>query len=103
MGGAALEQEEGMPIEKVPGYRLVEAFTGDGPLAKGSRPTMRPALAAIEEGQCRCGVHARQGDLSGCTTAAFMKTISSWGLGLRDIVEAMETAAPVGEAKKLGV
>jgi len=32
-----------------------------------------------------------------------MKTISSWGLGLRDIVEAMETAAPVGEAKKLGV
>ena len=31
----------------------------------------------------------------------FMKAISSWGLGLRDIVEAMGTAAPVGEAKKL--
>jgi uncharacterized membrane protein len=33
----------------------------------------------------------------------FMKAISSWGLGLRDIVEARGTAAPVGEPKRLGV
>src|SRR5262245_29434474 len=43
---------EGLLFEKLPGYRLVKAFAGDGPLAEGGRQTMRPALAAIEEGQC---------------------------------------------------
>lgn len=127
-GHKAYEVLEGHLFDKVPGYRLVRAFTGDGPLAEGHQ-TMRPALAAIEEGQCPALVMDRFADgrllvfvpgspapMSGALyiftpdkvtyldapLLPFMKAISSWGLGLRDIVEAMETVVPVGEAKKLG-
>jgi len=128
-GHRVYELLEGLLFDKVPGYRLVKAFAGDGPLAEG-RQTMRPALAAIEEGQCPALVMDRFADgrllvfvpgspapMSGALyifspdkvtyldvpLLAFMKAISSWGLGLRDIVEAMGTVAAIGEARKLGV
>ena len=127
-GHRAYKLLEGLLFDKVPGYRLVKAFAGDGLLAEGHQ-TMRPALAAIEEGQCPALVMDRLADgrllvfvpgspapMSGALyiftpdkvtyldvpLLPFMKAISSWGLGLRGIVEAMGTVAPVGEAKKLG-
>ena len=42
---------ETLLFEKLPGYRLAKAFAGDGPSAAHDRP-MRPALAAIEDGEC---------------------------------------------------
>jgi uncharacterized membrane protein len=126
-GHRACELLEGLLFDKVPGYRLVKAFAGDGPLAE-SHQMMRPALSAIEEGQCPALVMDRFADrrllvfvpgspapMSGALyiftpdkviyldvpLLPFKKAISSWGLGLRHIVEAMGTAAPVGEAKKL--
>ncbi len=41
-----------MLFEKIPGYRLVKAFTKEGPLVTADARTLRPALAAIEEGEC---------------------------------------------------
>ncbi len=39
---------ERLLFEKIPGYRLAKAFTGEGPSSADDRP-MRPALAAIED------------------------------------------------------
>jgi uncharacterized membrane protein len=127
-GHRAYELLEGLVFDKVPGYRLVKAFASDGPLAEG-RQTMRPALAAIEEGQCPALVMDRFADgrllvfvpgspapMSGALyiftpdkvtyldvpLLPFMKAISSWGLGLRGIVETTGTVTPLDEVKKLG-
>jgi len=112
---------ESMLFEKVPGYRLVKAFAGEGPLAAHEGKAMRPALAAIEEGQCPALVMDELADgrllvfvpgspapMSGAIyiftpdkvtyldvpLLPFLKAISSWGLGLREIVEAVP---PVGQ------
>lgn len=104
---------ETLLFEKIPGYRLVKAFAGDGPLVEGSGQAMRPALAAIEEGQCPALVMDEFPDgrlvvfvpgspapMSGAIyiftpdrvtlldvpLLPFMKAISSWGLGLRELV-----------------
>src|SRR5262249_16595720 len=125
-GHKAHELLEGLVFDKVPGYRLVKAFAGDGPLAASGRQTMRPALAAIEEGQCPALVMDTFTDgrllvfvpgspapMSGALyiftpdkvtyldvpLLPFMKAISSWGLGFRDIVETIGTYAPAGEVK----
>jgi len=115
-------------LEKVPGYRLAKAFAGDGLLAEG-RETMRPALAAIEEGQCPALVMDTFTDgrllvfvpgtpapMSGALyiftpdkvtyvdvpLLSFMKAISSWGLGLRDIIEAQNTEIALGQVSESG-
>lgn len=107
-------------LERIPGYRLVKAFAGEGPQAKGGR-AMRPALAAIEEGLCPALVMDELADgrlvvfvpgspapMSGAIYVftpekvtlldvpllPFLKAISSWGLGLREMVE----AAPAAQA-----
>ena len=119
---------EALLLEKVPGYRLAKAFAGDGLLAEG-RETMRPALAAIEEGQCPALVMDTFADgrllvfvpgtpapMSGALyiftpdkvtyvdvpLLSFMKAISSWGLGLRDIIEAQKTEIALGQVSESG-
>jgi uncharacterized membrane protein len=106
---------EALLFEKIPGYRLVKAFAGEGPLVEHGGKSMRPALAAIEEGHCPALVMDEFADgrllvfvpgspapMSGAIyiftpdkvtlldvpLLPFMKAISSWGLGLRDMVEA---------------
>jgi uncharacterized membrane protein len=102
-------------FEQIPGYRLAKAFTGDGPLAEHGGRALRPALAAIEEGECPALVMDELADgrlvvfvpgspapMSGAIYVfgpekvtyldvpllPFLKVISSWGLGLREIIEA---------------
>ena len=102
-------------FEQIPGYRLAKAFTGDGPLAEQGGRALRPALAAIEDGQCPALVMDELADgrlvvfvpaspapMSGAVyvfspdkvtylnvpVLPFLKVISSWGLGLREIIEA---------------
>lgn len=116
---------ESLLFEKIPGYRLVKAFAGDGPLVEGGGPAMRPALAAIEDGLCPALVMDEFADgrlvvfvpgspapMSGAIYVftpdkvtlldtpllPFLKAISSWGLGLREIVE--RGAPPTGAAAR---
>ena len=106
---------EGLLFEKIPGYRLVKVFASEGPLIEGGSRTMRPAFAAIEEGLCPALVMDEFSDgrllvfvpgspapMSGAIyifasdkvtllnvpLLPFMKAIASWGLGLREMVEA---------------
>ncbi|WP_431282545.1 hypothetical protein ACQW02_24560 [Humitalea sp. 24SJ18S-53] len=117
-GRVARRLLEGVLFEHIPGYRLVKAFAGDGPLGSGN--AMRPALAAIEEGLCPALVMDEFADgrlmvfvpgspapMSGALyiftpdkvtfldvpLLPFMKGISSWGLGLREMVERQEALA----------
>jgi len=112
-GRRARRMLEAVLFERIPGYRLMKAFAGDGPLVKGGGRAMRPALATIEDGQCPALVMDELTDgrlvvfvpgspapMSGAIyifTAdkvefvdvpllPFMKAISSWGLGLRELV-----------------
>ena len=105
---------ETLLFEKIPGYRLAKAFAGEGPLVERGGKAMRPALAAIEEGQCPALVMDEFADgrllvfvpgspapMSGAIyiftpdkvtfldvpLLSFMKAISSWGLGLREMIE----------------
>src|SRR5262245_45839687 len=45
-GYRARQALESTLFEKVPGYRLVKAFAGEGPVAAHGGKAMRPALAA---------------------------------------------------------
>lgn len=114
VGRRSREMLEALLLERIPGYRLVKAFAGDGPLLQRGGRSMRPALAAIEEGQCPALVMDEFADgrllvfvpgspapMSGAIyiftpdkvvllevpLLPFLKSISSWGLGLREIVE----------------
>jgi len=114
-GRRARRMLEARLFEKIPGYRLVKAFAGEGPLVAHGGKAMRPALAAIEEGQCPALVMDEFADgrllvfvpgspapMSGAIyiftpdkvtlldvpLLPFMKAISSWGLGLREMIEA---------------
>jgi uncharacterized membrane protein len=118
-GRRARRMLEAMLFERIPGYRLVKAFAGDGPLVQGGGRAMRPALAAIEEGQCPALVMDELADgrlvvfvpgspapMSGAIyiftpdkvefldvpLLPFMKAISSWGLGLKEIIEGTPAA-----------
>lgn len=100
-------------FEKLPGYRLAKAFAGDGP-GGGGRP-MRPALVSFDDGDCPALVMDELADgrllvfvpsspapMSGAIylftpervrlldvpLLPFMKSLSSWGLGLKEMVEA---------------
>jgi hypothetical protein len=61
-------------FEQIPGYRLAKAFTGDGPLAEQGGRALRPALAAIEDGQCPALVMDELG-----TPARLGRSIILWG------------------------
>jgi uncharacterized membrane protein len=115
VGRRAQRGLEASLFEKLPGYRLVKAFAGeDGPWAEGGR-TMRPALAAMGDGQRPALVMDEFADgrlvvfvpgspaaMSGLISifspdritlldvplVPFMKAIASWGLGLKDMVDA---------------
>ena len=114
-GFRARRMLEATLLEKVPGFRLVKAFAGDGPLAQHGGRALRPALAVIEEGQCPAFVMDEFADgrllvfvpgspapMSGAVyiftpdkvtildvpLLPFLKAISSWGLGLRELIEA---------------
>ncbi len=124
MGRWAREALETTLLQRIPGYRLVKAFTSEGLLTASERRQIRPALAASEEGQCPALVmdELRDGRLlvfvpgspapmSGAIyifspdkitlldvpLLPFMKAIASWGLGLPELVEAglaRQQAAP---------
>ena len=107
-------------LEQIPGFRLVRAFAGEGPLVAHGGRAMRPALAAIEDGLCPAFVMDEFADgrlvvfvpgtpapMSGAIyifTAdkvtlldvpllPFLKCISSWGLGLGELVEGSKPRA----------
>jgi uncharacterized membrane protein len=119
-GRRARRMLEALLFERIPGYRLVKAFAGDGPLVQGGGRAMRPALAAIEDGQCPALVMDELADgrlvvfvpgspapMAGAIyiftpdrvafldvpLLPFMKAISSWGLGLREMIEGAPPAA----------
>jgi uncharacterized membrane protein len=102
-------------LERIPGYRLAKAFAADGPLLGQGGRSLRPALAAIEEGLCPALVMDEFADgqylvfvpgspapMSGAIyiftpdkvqlldvpLLAFLRSIASWGLGLREMIEA---------------
>lgn len=105
---------EAVLLEKVPGFRLVQAYLGDGPLAQHAGRAMRPAMAAIEEGLCPALVMDELTDgrlvvfvpgspapMSGAVYVftpdkvtlldvpllPFLRAVSSWGVGLAEILE----------------
>jgi uncharacterized membrane protein len=104
---------EGTVLQQIPGYRLARAFVSDEIPGAGSGHRPRPALARIEEGLCPALVMDRWADgrvvvfvpgtpapMSGALyvfTAdrvveldvpllPFLKAVSSWGLGLRELM-----------------
>jgi uncharacterized membrane protein len=106
---------EGTLLQRIPGYRLVKAFAADGPFAEQPGKALRPALAHIEEGLCPALVMDEFSDgrllifvpgspapMSGAIyiftpdkvellnvpLLPFLRSISSWGLGLREMIEA---------------
>ena len=117
VGGWVRRGLESALFDRIPGYRLAKAFSGDGPLSEGGQRALKPALAAIEEGWCPALVMEAFADgrllvfvpgapapMSGALYVfaperiryldvpllPFLKAISSWGLGLREMIEAQE-------------
>ncbi len=119
-GGWARARLEGMVLHQIPGYRLARALlaTELPGTESGQRP--QPALAQIEEALCPALLMDRFADgrvlvfvpgtpapMSGALyildadrvrpldtpLMPFLKAISSWGLGLRALVEAQERPA----------
>ncbi len=110
---------EGTLLDRLPGYRLAKAFATDGPWSGAGGRAVRPALAAIEEGLCPALVMDEFADgrlvvfvpgapapmagaiyvfapekvtLLDVPLLPFLRTISSWGLGLVEMVETAERA-----------
>jgi uncharacterized membrane protein len=108
---------EGALLDRLPGYRLAKAFATDGPWSGTGGRAVRPALAAIEEGLCPALVMDEFADgrlvvfvpgapapvagaiyvfapekvtLLDVPLLPFLRTISSWGLGLVEMVETVE-------------
>jgi uncharacterized membrane protein len=107
-------------LDRLPGYRLAKAFASDNPWGGANGGTARPALAAIEEGWCPALVMEDFADgrlvvfvpgvpapmtgalyiftpervrLLDVPLLPFLRTISSWGLGLPEMLEAAEARA----------
>ncbi|MGE4048457.1 MAG: hypothetical protein AB7F35_26615 [Acetobacteraceae bacterium] len=122
-GRRARHALEAMIFERVPGYRLVKAFAGQGPLAQDGGRAMRPALARFDDGQCPALVMDELPDgrllvfipgspapMSGALYVftpdrvemldvpllPFMKAISSWGLGMKELVARTRLGARPG-------
>jgi uncharacterized membrane protein len=112
-------------LDKLPGYRLAKAFATESPWGSNGERGVRPALAAIEEGHCPALVLDSFADgrlvvfvpgapapMAGAIYVfapekitfldvpllPFLKTISSWGFGLVELVEAAERARTKGAA-----
>jgi uncharacterized membrane protein len=110
-------------LDKLPGYRLAKAFATESPWSGTGRGGVRPALAAIEEGHCPALVLDAFADgrllvfvpgapapMAGAIyifapekitildvpLLPFLKTISSWGFGLVELMEAAERARMKG-------
>jgi uncharacterized membrane protein len=108
---------EGTLLDRVPGYRLPKAFATDGPWSGAGGRAVRPALVAIEEGLCPALVMSEFADgrlvvfvpgapapmagaiyvfpaakvtLLNVPLLPFLRSISSWGLGLVELVQAAE-------------
>lgn len=125
IGRAARHALEAAVFEKIPGYRLLKAFAGDGPLAGDEGSSLRPALVAFDDAQCPALVMDSLADgrfvifLPGSPTAMsgalhimtadrvtlldvpllpFLKAMSSWGLGLAALIDAAppEPGGPPG-------
>jgi uncharacterized membrane protein len=104
---------ESAVFQRIPGYRLLRAFVADGIPGAEAGHQPQPALARIEEGLCpalimdRCAdgrlavfVPATPSPMSGALYVfaadrvleldvpllPFLKAISSWGLGLRELI-----------------
>lgn len=115
IGRAARQALEAALFEKIPGYRLVKAFAGEGPLAGGEEKPMRPAIVSLDDAQCPALVMdelpdgrliiflpgspssmsgalqimtADRVELLDVPLLPFLKAISSWGLGLAELIEA---------------
>ena len=113
IGRAVRGALEAALFDKIPGYRLFKAFAGDGPLAMGEERALRPALAAFDDAACPALIMDEFADgrilllVPGSPTAMsvslyimtsdrvtpldvplipFLKAISSWGLGLQDLI-----------------
>jgi uncharacterized membrane protein len=111
---------EGTLLDRLPGYRLAKAFATEGPWGEAAGRTVRPALATIEDGLCPALVMDEFADgrllvfvpgapapmagaiyiftpdkvtLLDVPLLPFLKTISSWGLGLREMLEAADAQA----------
>ena len=119
-------------FERVPGYKLAKAFASDRIIGDGDGRTMRPALAAIEEGHCPAFVMDELADgrllvfvpgspapmagalyiftpdkvqLLDVPLMPFVQAISSWGLGMAELLEptlaaSRATAEPKGVAER---
>lgn len=110
-------------FDKIPGYRLVKAYAAEGPLLEGRASTMRPAMVSIEEGLCPALVMEAFSDgrllvfvpgspapMSGAIYVftpdrvtfldvpllVFLRAISSWGIGLREMIEGQAALRPAG-------
>ncbi|WPB87309.1 hypothetical protein [Sediminicoccus rosea] len=104
-------------LQRIPGWRLAKAFAAEGPLMGQGGRSLRPALAHIEEGLCPALVMDEFADgrlmvfvpgspapMSGAIyiftpdkvqlldvpLMPFLRGIASWGLGLREMIEADE-------------
>jgi uncharacterized membrane protein len=111
-------------FERVPGYRLAKVLLGNALPEEAGGGRIRPALAAMEEGHCPALVMEEFADgsllvfvpgtpapMSGALyifgaekvifldvpLMPFLQTISSWGLGMRDLLE-RASARPARDA-----
>ncbi len=116
---------EGTLLDRLPGYRLAKAFATDGPWSGAGGRTVRPAMAAIEEGLCPALVMDEFADgrlvvfvpgapapmagsiyvftpekvtLLDVPLLPFLRAISSWGLGLAELLEEAAARARTGES-----
>ncbi|MBZ9937845.1 DUF502 domain-containing protein [Mesorhizobium sp. BR1-1-16] len=106
-------------FERVPGYKLAKAFASDQILGEGDGRTIRPALATIEDGQCPAFVMdeladgrllvfvpgspapmagalyiftAEKVEILDIPLMPFVQAISSWGLGMADLLQGASLA-----------
>ena len=124
-GAWARRAIEGALFERIPGYRLVKAFSGEGmALQRDGRP-LRPVLVAFDDAQCPAllmdelpdgrllvFVPGSPAPMSGALhiftpdrvsvldvpLLPFMKAISSWGLGLGELI-AQHAATEAGQRR----
>jgi len=127
-GRRTWQAAEAALFTRIPGYRLLRAFGDEAPLTLEDGRALRPALVAIKEGHCPGLVMDELADgrllvfvpgspapMSGALylfTAdrvtrldvpllPFLRAIGSWGLGLREMLDADAAAAATAGAARL--
>lgn len=118
VGRMARRALEAALFEKIPGYRLAKAVASEGPLM-GDTGKVRPAFVSMEDGQCPALVVDELSDgrfvifvpgspapMSGTLyiftpdkvelldvpLVAFVQAVSSWGFGIRQLLDRRRTA-----------